>query len=63
MPSIAVGREKVNEYMEDNNISITDLSVAYGIKKQDLASYLSGKLETVKGNQVILRIIADYRIR
>ncbi|WP_375179866.1 hypothetical protein [Enterococcus rotai] len=63
MPSVDAGRRKVLDYMETNNISITDLSVVYGLKKQDLASYLNGKLETVKGNQIILRIISDYRIR
>ncbi|OTN86587.1 hypothetical protein A5819_003437 [Enterococcus sp. 7E2_DIV0204] len=63
MPNVDAGRQKVLDYMEENNISITDLSVVYGMKKQDLANYLNGKLDTVKGNQVILRIIADYRIR
>jgi len=63
MPSVDAGRQKVLDYIEKNNISITDLSVVYGMKKQDLANYLNGKLDTVKGNQVILRIIADYRIR
>lgn len=63
MPSIDVGRKKVLEYIEDNKISISDLAVAYGVKKQDLSAYLSGRLENVKGNQIILRIIADYRIR
>lgn len=63
MPDVNPGREKVKQYMEENNISITDLAVAYGIKKQDLSSYLNGKLDNVKGNQIILRIISDYRIR
>jgi len=63
MPSIATGRQKVLEYIEENNISMSDLAVAYGVKRQDMHSYLTGKLENVKGNQLILRIIADYRIR
>ncbi|MGM0124897.1 hypothetical protein IGI37_002291 [Enterococcus sp. AZ194] len=63
MPNIANGRQKVLEYMKENNISVTDLAVAYGVKKQDLSSYLNGKLDNVKGNQIILRIISDYRIR
>lgn len=63
MPSIATGRKKVLEYIEANNITIADLAVAYGVRKQDLSAYLSGRLDNVKGNQIILRIIADYRIR
>lgn len=63
MPSIEPGREKVQAYIEANNISITDLAVAYGLKRQDLTNYLNGKVETTKGNQVILKIISDYRIR
>ncbi|WP_270364364.1 hypothetical protein [Enterococcus malodoratus] len=63
MPDVNPGREKVKEYIERNNISITDLAVAYGVKKQDLASYLSGKLDNPRGNQIILKIISDFRIR
>ena len=63
MPSICAGREKVRKYLDENNISIQDLAVAYGMKPQDMASYLSGKLTTTKANQIILRIISDYKIR
>ncbi|MCI5684534.1 MAG: helix-turn-helix domain-containing protein [Enterococcus gallinarum] len=63
MPDVNPGREKVKKYIEKNNISITDLAVAYGVKKQDLSSYLSGKLNNPRGNQIILKIIADFRIR
>lgn len=63
MPSIDPGRDKVREYIQKNNISIHDLAVAYGLKPQDMASYLSGKLTTTKANQIILRIISDYKIR
>jgi hypothetical protein len=63
MPCVDPGREKVKQYLEENNISIHDLSVVYGIKPQDMASYLSGKLKTTRANQIILRIISDYKIR
>lgn len=63
MPSIDPGRLKVKEYIEKNGLSITDLAVAYGVKKQDLSNYISGRIETTKGNQVILKIISDYKIR
>ncbi|WP_242387293.1 helix-turn-helix domain-containing protein [Enterococcus gallinarum] len=63
MPDVNPGREKVKKYIEDKGISITDLAVAYGVKKQDLASYLNGKLDNPRGNQIILKIISDFRIR
>ena len=63
MPDVNPGREKVKEYIKNNDISITDLAVAYGVKKQDLANYLNGKLDNPRGNQIVLKIISDFRIR
>lgn len=63
MPTIETGRTKILDYIDQNNISISDLASAYGLKKQDLAKYLSGKLVSTKANQIILRIISDYKIR
>ena len=64
MPDNKVGREKVLKYIEDNNISISDLGIMYGIKKQDITKYLKGDLkDRPKANQLVLKIISDLKIR
>ena len=63
MPSIDAGRLKVLEFIKQHDLSINDLAVAYGIKKQDMHNYLNGNLKTPKANQLIIRIISDYKIR
>ena len=63
MPDINNGRERILKYIKENNIQIADLAVAYGMNKQDLTNYLNGKLTGPMANKIILKIIADYRIR
>lgn len=63
MPDINNGRERILKYIKENNIQIADLAVAYGMNKQDLTNYLNGKLAGPMANKIILKIIADYRIR
>ena len=63
MPETKPGREKIMEYLEENDISVTSLAVTYGIKKQDMADFLTGRKVTPRGNRVILKIISDLRIK
>ena len=63
MPETASGREKITKYLADNDISISSLAVMYGVAKQDLADYLSGRKKNPRGNQIILKIISDLRIK
>ncbi|MEG0619180.1 MAG: XRE family transcriptional regulator [Bacilli bacterium] len=64
MPDNAIGREKVLKYIEDNNINIVDLGSMYGMNKQDITNYLKGHLiGNPKSNQLVLRIISDFKIR
>ena len=64
MPDANVGREKVLRYLEENNIQKIDLAVLYGIPKQDFGKYLEGKLvDTPKVKQLLVKIIADFKIR
>ena len=50
--------------MEENNIQKIDLAVLYGIPKQDIGNYLEGKLvDTPKAKQLLVKIIADFKIR
>lgn len=63
MPNADVGIGKVREFLKDKNISIEDLAVMYGMKKQQLEGYLSGRVRTTKANETILKIISDFKIR
>lgn len=63
VPETKVGRDKIVEYLEENDISVTSLAVAYGIKKQDMSDFLTGRKITPRGNRVILKIISDLRIK
>ncbi|ENZ5663126.1 MULTISPECIES: hypothetical protein [Enterococcus] len=64
MPDSNVGREKVLQYLKENNIQKIDLAVLYGIPKQDISNYLEGKLvDTPKAKQLLVKIIADFKIR
>ncbi|MYV19908.1 antirepressor [Ligilactobacillus salivarius] len=63
MPETKAGRDKIVEYLEENDISVTSLAVAYGIKKQDMSDFLTGRKITPRGNRVILKIISDLRIK
>lgn len=57
------GREKIIAYLKENNISRSDLAIMYDISKQDITDYLSGRKVNPRGNKLILRIIADFKIR
>lgn len=64
MPDSLTGHKKVLDYIENNDVSIVDLATKYGLSKQDLTSYLTGKLQNnKKAHEVVLRIISDFKIR
>lgn len=63
MFSVDNGRQKVRQFLIDNDIAIEDLATVYGMKKQQLEGYLSGRVKTKKSNETILQIISDYKIR
>ena len=64
MPDANVGREKVLRYLEENNIQKIDIDVLYGKPNQDIGNYLEGKLvDTPKAKQLLVKIIADFKIR
>lgn len=63
MPETLSGREKIAKYLADNDISISSLAVMYGVHKQDMSDYLAGRKQNPRGNQIILKIISDFKIR
>ena len=64
MPESTSGREKVLSFIEESDITIVDIAVYYGMSKQDVNSYLTGKLkDSIAANKLVLKIISDFRIR
>lgn len=63
MPETLEGRERIIQYLNENNITIADLAAMYGVAKQDLSDYLSGRKKNPRGNKIILKIISDFKIR
>lgn len=63
MPTQDIGRKKVKDFLEKNNISITSLAVSYGMTRAEMSSYVNGTVISAKSNKTILKIIEDLNIR
>ena len=63
MPETKNGRDKIIQYLTINDISISALATMYGETRQNMADYLSGRKKNRKANQVILKIISDFKIK
>lgn len=63
MPETLEGRERIIQYLNANDITIADLAAMYGIAKQDMSDYLSGRKKNPRGNKIILKITSDFKIR
>lgn len=63
MPETKNGRDKIIQYLTINDISISALATMYGETRQNMADYLSGRKKNPKANQVILKIISDFKIK
>ena len=63
MPTQDNGREKIKQFLKDNNITITSLAVLFDLTRAELNSFLTGKVQTTKANMTLLKIIEDLGIR
>ena len=63
MPSTMPGRELIKKYLKERSISIADLAKAYGLARQDVTDYLSGRNTSPKSNQFVLKVIKDLKIQ
>ena len=63
MPTQDIGRKKVKDFLEKNNISITSLAVSYGMTRAEMSSYVNGTVINAKSNKTILKIIEDLNSR
>lgn len=62
MPTTMPGRELIKKYLKERSISIADLAKAYGLARQDVTDYLSGRIKAPKGNRFILKVIRDFNL-
>lgn len=63
MPNTNDGRQKILDYLKENNLSMTTLAVQYGMFRQDVTNILNGKLRNPQANRFIARVIEDFKIR
>ncbi|MFU2203627.1 hypothetical protein ACM0QA_02465 [Streptococcus pluranimalium] len=63
MPDTNGGRQKILDYLDANNITMTTLAVQYGMVRQDVTNILNGKLKNPRANRFIARVIEDFKIR
>lgn len=62
MPSTMPGRELVKHFLQSNDIKANDLAKMYGMTKQEVSDYLSGRKKNPASNQFILKVIRDFKI-
>lgn len=63
MPNTDDGRQKILDYLKENNLSMTTLAVQYGMVSQDVTNILNGKLRNPQAHRFIARVIEDFKIR
>lgn len=62
MPETLNGRELVNKYLEENNISNESMAKMFGISKQYFGEVLNGRKTGKQPNKLILAIIQEFGI-
>lgn len=60
MPETLNGRKRINEYLKENKISYSTLATLYGMNKQDVSDYLSGRKQTPAATRFILALIKAF---
>lgn len=63
MPDTTIGRIKIREYFDAHKITLVSVATYFGIPKQDLNDYLSGKNQSKKAHDTLTAIIEYYKIR
>ena len=63
MPNVDGGRQKILDYLKENQLTMTTLAVQYSLPKQDVSNILNGKMKNPQANRFIARVIEDFKIR
>lgn len=62
MPTTLTGRELIKRYINNNSISIGSLGAMYNVGKVYMSQVLSGKKTTKAANELVLKIIEDFKL-
>lgn len=57
------GRQRILNYLADNDISQAQLATMYGMNKQDVSDYLSGRKTNPAANKFIITLIKNFGIK
>lgn len=63
MPTTLTGRQLIKQYVESNSVDLGSLGAMYGIGRVYMGEILSGKKQTKKANELVLKIIDDFKLR
>lgn len=63
MPETLSGRERILNYLKEYDISRTQVATMYGMNKQDVSDYLSGRKTNPAANKFIITLIKDFGIK
>lgn len=63
MPNMDNGRQKVLDYLKENNLTMATLAVQYNMARQDVTNILNGKLKNPQAHRFVARVIEDFKIR
>ena len=63
MPNMDNGRQKISDYLKENNLTISTLAVQYDMNRQDVTNILNGKLKNAQAHRFVARVIEDFKIR
>lgn len=60
MPETKEARRRILDYMDYKEITYAQLAVMTGFSKTEIHSALTGKLQTRKANEIILKLIQMF---
>lgn len=63
MPNMDNGRQKILDYLKENNLTMATLAVQYSMTRQDVTNILNGKLINPQAHRFVARVIEDFKIR
>lgn len=63
MPETTNGRNRIDKYLKQHKISYSDLATTYGMNKQDVADYLTGRKQTPAATRFIIQLIKAFGIK
>ncbi len=63
MPNMDNGRQKILDYLKENNLTLATLAVQYNMARQDVTNILNGKLKNPQAHRFVARVIEDFKIR